>query len=265
MLQLHDRRPRRASARTAAARTARPTPAPARPALKVRAARLDGVRVLQPTTLFEDFRGEYVEIYNRELAHAAGIDVDFVQDDISVSTRHVLRGIHGDASTWKLISCLHGRFYLVVVNHDPDSPQYLQWEGFTLSDRNRLQVLVPPRFGNGHLVLSDAGDVPLQAVDLLRPRRPVHARLGRPRARHLVAGARSDRLAARPGRRARREHAREGPARPGRGRQRARRQRAAAPAARPRCRRPREPSRAPRRRCCPSCTGASTSPAWRTA
>jgi dTDP-4-dehydrorhamnose 3,5-epimerase len=121
----------------------------------VRATRLDGVRVLEPTTSFEDFRGEYVEIYNRALALAAGIDVDFVQDDISTSTQHVLRGIHGDDSTWKLISCLHGRFYLVVVNHDPASPQYLQWEGFTLSDRNRLQVLVPPRFGNGHLVLSE--------------------------------------------------------------------------------------------------------------
>ena len=56
-------------------------------------------------------------------------------------------GIHGDDATWKLISCLHGRFYLVVVNYDQSSPQYRQWEAFTLSDKNRLQVLVPPRFG----------------------------------------------------------------------------------------------------------------------
>lgn len=154
MLQLHDRRPRRTAVRATSVRAPRPArPAPQR--LVVRATRLDGVRVLEPTTSFEDFRGEYVEIYNRALALAAGIDVDFVQDDISISTQHVLRGIHGDDSTWKLISCLHGRFYLVVVNNDPESPQYLKWEGFTLSDRNRLQVLVPPRFGNGHLVLSD--------------------------------------------------------------------------------------------------------------
>ncbi|MFZ5807175.1 MAG: dTDP-4-dehydrorhamnose 3,5-epimerase family protein [Verrucomicrobiota bacterium] len=117
-------------------------------------AKLQGVKVIYPPTVFEDFRGQYVEIYNKQLFQEAGISVDFIQDDISVSTRHVLRGIHGDAETWKLISCLHGKFYLVVVNNDPDSPQYKQWEGFTLSEHNRLQVLVPPKFGNGHLVMS---------------------------------------------------------------------------------------------------------------
>ena len=91
-----------------------------------------------------------------DLYRKAGIDATFVQDDISTSGRHVLRGVHGDTATWKLISCLHGQFYLVVVNWDPDSPQCGAWEGFTLSDRNRLQVLVPPRFGNGHLVLSES-------------------------------------------------------------------------------------------------------------
>lgn len=123
--------------------------------MDVKRARLDGVLVITPPTIFEDFRGTYVELYNEELYRKAGIDVTFVQDDISVSTRHVLRGIHGDDGTWKLISCLHGKFYLVVVNWDRRSPQYRQWEGFVLSDRTRLQVLVPPRFGNGHLVLSD--------------------------------------------------------------------------------------------------------------
>ena len=44
---------------------------------------------------------------------------------------------------------------MVVVNYDQTSPQYKQWESFVLSDRNRMQVLVPPKFGNGHLVLSD--------------------------------------------------------------------------------------------------------------
>lgn len=153
MLQLQEGPSRKA--RAGARGSSTPAAAPAASVLEVRTARLDGVKLLRPTTLFEDFRGEYVEIYNRDLAHAAGIEVDFVQDDISVSTHNVLRGIHGDDSTWKLISCLHGRFYLVVVNHDETSPQYRQWEAFTLSDKNRLQVLVPPRFGNGHLVLSE--------------------------------------------------------------------------------------------------------------
>jgi dTDP-4-dehydrorhamnose 3,5-epimerase len=171
MLQLRERRPRGTAARAQTAPRARATTAPTRtrasrqrqqrtapglaPALTVHPTRLDGVRLLEPTTRFEDFRGEYVEIWNTQLAREAGIDVDFVQDDISVSTQGVLRGIHGDASTWKLISCLHGRFYLVVINNDPSSAQYRQWEGFTLSDRNRLSILVPPRFGNGHYVLSE--------------------------------------------------------------------------------------------------------------
>lgn len=115
---------------------------------------LDGVLNIKPPTVFEDFRGFYVELYNEKLYKEAGITVDFIQDDISVSTQYVLRGIHGDNETWKLISCLHGKFYLVVVNWDRSSPQFGKWESFILSENNRMQVLIPPRFGNGHLVLS---------------------------------------------------------------------------------------------------------------
>jgi len=123
--------------------------------VEVSRAKLDGVLLIKPPTIFEDFRGTYVEIYNEKLYSEAGIKVKFVQDDVSVSSKHVLRGIHGDQETWKLISCLYGKFYLVVVNWDETSPQFGQWESFVLSDQNRLQVLVPPKFGNGHLVLSD--------------------------------------------------------------------------------------------------------------
>ena len=114
---------------------------------------LTGVLLIKLET-FEDHRGQYVEIYNENLYAGHGIDIKFVQDDISTSTQHVLRGIHGDNETWKLISCLHGKFYLVVVNCDPDSGQFGRWQSFVLSDTNRHQVLVPPKFGNAHLVLS---------------------------------------------------------------------------------------------------------------
>ena len=123
--------------------------------MEVKTTRLKGVLAITPPTNFEDFRGSYVEIYNRELFHEAGITQDFIQDDISTSTRGVLRGIHGDGKTWKLISCLYGTFYFVVVNNDPESDEYKKSITFTLSDRNRLQILVPPKFGNGHLVLSN--------------------------------------------------------------------------------------------------------------
>jgi len=67
----------------------------------------------------------------------------------------VLKGIHGDNKTWKLISCLFGKFYLVVVNQNQQSRDVGKWEAFTLSRVNRKQVLIPPKYGNGHLVMSD--------------------------------------------------------------------------------------------------------------
>lgn len=123
--------------------------------MEISKTKLDGVLLIKPPTVFEDFRGIYVETYNEKLYTEAGINVKFVQDDISVSRQNVLRGIHGDSETWKLISCLYGELYLVVVNWDEASPQFGKWESFVLSDKNRLQVLVPPKFGNGHLVLSE--------------------------------------------------------------------------------------------------------------
>jgi len=122
--------------------------------LEVTNTSLDGVLLISPSTNFEDFRGTYLEIYNRDLFHQAGITCDFLQDDISTSRAHVLRGIHGDQQTWKLVSCLVGSFYLLVVNNDPTSPQFRKWEGFTLSEKNAVQILIPPSFGNGHVVMS---------------------------------------------------------------------------------------------------------------
>lgn len=115
---------------------------------------LDGVLLVTPQ-VFEDHRGFYVETYNEAEYGKNGIDAKFRQDDISVSYKNVLRGIHGDQETAKLVSCLQGRFYLLVVNNDPDSPQYRQWTSFMLSAENRKQVFIPAKFGNGHLVLSD--------------------------------------------------------------------------------------------------------------
>lgn len=122
--------------------------------MEVQKTKLDGVLLITPPTIFKDFRGSYVELYNEELYKKSGITTKFVQDDISTSSLHVLRGLHGDLKTWKLVSCLQGEFYLMVVNWDETSPQYRQWVSFTLSDQNRQQVLIPPKFGNGHLVLS---------------------------------------------------------------------------------------------------------------
>lgn len=122
--------------------------------LKVEKTKLDGVLLIH-LEYFEDHRGEYVETYNEKIYKEAGINVKFVQDDYSMSSKHVLRGLHGDPETWKLISCPFGKLYLVVVNCDEQSPDFGQWGAFVLSDKNKKQVLIPPKYGNGHLILSD--------------------------------------------------------------------------------------------------------------
>jgi dTDP-4-dehydrorhamnose 3,5-epimerase len=121
---------------------------------KIKKTKLDKVVQIIPSE-FKDHRGSYVEIYNKEFLNIKKMKVNFIQDDISVSKKNVLRGIHGDQHTSKLISCLYGKFQLIVVNNDPNSRQYRKWQSFILSSKNRLQILVPPKFGNGHLVLSE--------------------------------------------------------------------------------------------------------------
>src|SRR3989339_1266273 len=113
--------------------------------MQINKTKLQGVLLLK-LDVFEDFRGEYIETYNEKLYVENGVDIRFVQDDISVSTKNVLRGIHGDTETWKLISCPHGKFYLVVVNCDETSNSFGEWESFVLSDKNKKQVLIPPMF-----------------------------------------------------------------------------------------------------------------------
>ncbi len=115
--------------------------------------KLEGVLLIKPD-IFEDFRGTFVETYNEEAYKKNGIGIHFVQDDVSTSLHNVLRGIHGDNKTWKLISCLDGEIYSVIVNCNKESKQFGAWESFPLSGANRWQILVPPKFGNAYLALS---------------------------------------------------------------------------------------------------------------
>jgi dTDP-4-dehydrorhamnose 3,5-epimerase len=103
---------------------------------------------------FHDFRGKYLEIYNKDLLLKKKIKLNFIQDDISISKKNVLRGIHGDDKTWKLVSCLYGKIKLLVINNNNKSKQYKKYSIFLLSDKNNIQILIPPKFGNAHYVLS---------------------------------------------------------------------------------------------------------------
>ncbi len=135
--------------------------------MKISKTKLEGALIFNPDP-YEDFRGEYVELFNEDLylreikkmlkgtIYAKDATrLKFVEDDISTGTRGVLKGIHGDNKTWKLISCLYGKFYIVLVCCNRKSKDFGKWESFTLSSVNRKQILIPPSYGNGHLVLSE--------------------------------------------------------------------------------------------------------------
>ena len=76
---------------------------------------LDEVVLIKPS-VFEDHRGLYVETFNKEDYEKNNISINFVRDDISTSTKNVLRGIHYDDKTCKLIHCMYGKIYFVVVD-----------------------------------------------------------------------------------------------------------------------------------------------------
>lgn len=122
--------------------------------MEVSKTELEGVLLIKPD-LYKDKRGNNMSVHNEKDYAAAGIPVHFVEDKVTMSVKNVLRGIHGDPGTYKLITCLHGEIYFVVMNCDETSKEFGKWQSFSLTGENRLQVLVPPIYGNGHLVLSD--------------------------------------------------------------------------------------------------------------
>jgi len=120
---------------------------------------LKGVYLLKPG-IFTDNRGSYCELYNKKeysnLLKENNLDyLEFLTDCISISKKNVLKGFHGDLKTWKLTTCLEGEVYSVILNCDESSKDFGRWESFILSEKNRHQLLIPPKFGNSFLVLSD--------------------------------------------------------------------------------------------------------------
>ena len=118
---------------------------------------LPDVAIITPD-VFYDYRGEYVETWNIENYKVFNKgNIDFKQDDISTSVKHTLRGLHGDNETWKLVQCLYGSLLQVVVDMRPSSKTYLKHDMFSINDKNRRQILIPPGFANGHLIMSEMG------------------------------------------------------------------------------------------------------------
>jgi len=125
--------------------------------LKLKKTKLEGVlKITAPQTFFKDKRGYFIETYNKEYYEEKLPKIKFIQDDISISKKNVLRGFHGDHKTWKLVSCIFGKIFFVVLNCDLKSKSFGKWESFILSHKNYTQILIPPSFGNAYYVLSDS-------------------------------------------------------------------------------------------------------------
>ena len=102
-------------------------------------------------SVFKDHRGHYWTSWKK----GSHNNIKFNHDKFSLSKKNVLRGLHGDNKTWKLVNCVFGKFLLVVVNYDKKSKNFLKWRSWILSYENGIQILIPPNYANGHLCLSD--------------------------------------------------------------------------------------------------------------
>ncbi|WP_417230637.1 dTDP-4-dehydrorhamnose 3,5-epimerase [Brevundimonas sp.] len=114
------------------------------------------VKIIEPRR-FEDDRGYFAETYNREALATLGFDVDFIQDNESLSRRTgTLRGLHYQTpplAQAKLVRVVQGRVWDVAVDLRRRSPTFRKWFGLELSARNGLQLLVPVGFAHGFLTL----------------------------------------------------------------------------------------------------------------
>ncbi len=117
------------------------------------------VKLIKPRR-FDDKRGFFQQTYHYKMYADAGIDIHFVQDNWSRSTKGVLRGLHYQRKypQAKLISIIQGSVFDVAVDLRKKSPTFGQWVGETLSAENGHQLYVPEGFAHGFLVLSDRAD-----------------------------------------------------------------------------------------------------------
>ena len=134
------------------------------------ASQLPDVVVLEPR-VFRDDRGFFLELANRRTLAEHGIDADFVQDNLSRSTRGTVRGLHYqiEQPQGKLVTVLSGRIVDVAVDLRRSSPTFGQSAVVELDDESRRMVYVPPGFAHGFCVLSESVDFLYKCTDYYAP------------------------------------------------------------------------------------------------
>jgi dTDP-4-dehydrorhamnose 3,5-epimerase len=124
--------------------------------IKVTPCPIEGLYIIEPR-VFGDERGWFSETYNQNDMREAGLDLVFVQDNHSMSTKGVLRGLHYQKQfpQGKLVRVVRGLVFDVAVDIRKDSVTYGKWHGVELSAENKKQFYIPEGFAHGFLVLSD--------------------------------------------------------------------------------------------------------------
>jgi len=138
--------------------------------LKSLEAPLAGIVVIEPD-VFGDERGFFLETWSRERYRTLGVDSEFVQDNLSLSTRGTLRGLHYQhpGGQGKLVQVLTGCIYDVAVDIRVDSPTFGQWFGLELNAEKHKQMYVPAGFAHGFCVLSDTALFSYKCTEYYRP------------------------------------------------------------------------------------------------
>ena len=138
--------------------------------IKVTPCDIEGLYVIKPT-VFRDERGYFVETYNQNDMKEAGLDMVFVQDNQSMSTRGVLRGLHFQKQypQGKLVRVVRGAVFDVAVDLRADSKTYGKWFGVELTAENMKQFYIPEGFAHGFLVLSDEAEFCYKCTDFYHP------------------------------------------------------------------------------------------------
>ncbi|BBL62177.1 dTDP-4-dehydrorhamnose 3,5-epimerase [Methanobrevibacter arboriphilus] len=127
---------------------------------------IEGVFIIEPTVFIDD-RGYFMESYHKKEFEENGLNIDFVQDNQSKSTKGVLRGLHFQYNQpqGKLVRVIKGEVFDVAVDLRKDSPTYSKYESVILSEDNKKQFYIPPGFAHGFLVLSDEAEFTYKCTD----------------------------------------------------------------------------------------------------
>ncbi len=138
--------------------------------IKVTKCPIEGLYIIEPT-VHGDSRGYFMETYNQQDFEAVGLNMKFVQDNQSLSTKGVLRGLHFQKKypQGKLVRAIKGRVFDVAVDLRADSKTYGRWYGMELSAENKKQFYISEGFAHGYLVLSDEAEFCYKCTDFYHP------------------------------------------------------------------------------------------------